>query len=115
MYPQLKIFPSPFCVNMRCPGHGQWMHSIFIFEQMGLNKTVLATGAGNEAVISTVPTAIPVAEIDQFLFPIIPVYDMPLLLCNLAGITYPFVIKIDCLLLAIFRVHILNRRTGPLI
>ncbi len=68
MDPGLHILPAPGGVDMRGPGHGQRVHTVLVFQQMGGVEAVLAAGAGHQAVIAAVVLAVLVAEFAQLLF-----------------------------------------------
>ena len=96
--PGLKILPSPFRINVRRPGDGQRMHAVFVFQHVGGVEAVFAAGSGNQAVIRTVLAAETVAEFNEFFFPLAP-GNVRLQLDDPAGITNPFIIKLNRLFL----------------
>ena len=72
---------------MRCPGDGQRVHTVLIFQKVGSVEAVLAAGAGHKAVIAAVILAVLIAELAQLLLTQSPV-DMAvgLIVAGVAGI-----------------------------
>ena len=87
MDPGLHILPAPGGVDMRGPGHSQRVHTVLVFQQMGGVETVLAAGAGHQAVIAAVIFAVFIAQLTQLFFAQGPV-DMAvsLIVAGMAGI-----------------------------
>src|SRR5262245_42571193 len=70
--PQLEIARAPFRCDVRRPCHGERMHPVFGFEDVGRVEAVLTAGAGNDAVVGAVGLAMPVAKIAQLLLALRP-------------------------------------------
>ena len=103
--PCLHILPAPGGVDMRGPGHGQRVHPVFVFEQMGRVKAVFAAGAGHQAVVAAVRFPVFVAELAQFLFAQRPVNPaVGLVVAGVAGVADAVVLDDHRLFLGFDRV-----------
>ena len=93
--PALKIIKARFGVFMRSPGHCEWIHAIFEFEDMCGEGAIFTAASGDDAVVSAIFAAVLVAESDEFVFSRFPI-DFGLFdFCKLAGATDAVVVKLD--------------------
>ena len=114
-YPGLLICPAPFGVDVRRPGHRQRVHAIFVLKNMGRIEGILAAGPRHEAVVLPITAPMLVAQLQQFLFPVLPIYRVPLPLGHSTGIAYAFFIEVNRGLLRLPSMFELYRRVRALI
>ena len=87
--PRLEVLPPPGGVDVRRPGHGQRVHAVFVFQQVGGVKAVLAAGAGHQAVVAAVGFAVTVAQFAQLLLALRPVdVAVGFLAAGVAGVAH---------------------------
>ena len=86
--PVLPVLVAVFGVQDWWPRAGQRVHTVFVFEDMGLIGAVLAATAGYEAVVGAVFAAIAIQQLEQLFFAGVPV-DGLFLFSDAAGIADP--------------------------
>ena len=87
MDPGLHVLPAPGGIDVRCPGDGQRVHAVLVLQQVGGVKTVLAAGAGHQAVVAAIIFAVLVAQFPQLFLAQRPVdLAVRLVMAGVAGI-----------------------------
>ena len=87
--PCLEVVPAPGGVHMGCPGDGEGVHPVLVFQQMGGVKAVLTAGAGHQAVVAAVGFAVLIAQFPQFPLPLSPVDGVVfLVVAGVAGVAH---------------------------
>ena len=114
MNPCEVIVSSPLGVNVRGPGYGKGVHSVFIFQDVSSIERVLASRAGYQAVIASVRSTKPVAQFDQLSLASLPI-SLAFLFCKSASVADTILVETNCRLGRISRMPELDRGVGPLI
>ena len=113
--PGLKVFPSPISINMWCPGHRQWVHSILSFQNMRSIKTIFSARTWDYAVVGPIIFSKPIAEFAKLLVSIVPINLVPLPLSEFTGIADPLITKMYRIFFALPSMVVLHSRVWSLI
>ena len=89
--PGQEILPAVVGVEQGRPSHGQRVHAVLIFEQMGGHDAVLAAAARHQAVVGAVVFAMPVEQGQKPALAVLPV-DVLLAFGVAAGVAHAFLV-----------------------